>query len=676
MRALFVIPTTGGPVVIRRILRRDLPLSLVVADGDYRPLPVSEDYSRLVAADGPVAGVLGREAAGCFELRLDRAFESGRSWEFPVALAHAAHAAGWDLVDDPAQAERLVIATGALDRDLRLVPADYSLTLKAERMTDLVRAALGAGARVAAFIPGGDPGVELAQSRLRALLGTGDHLTPIVVTLGEALAALRLAPDPVSKTVAKRPAAIEPESKAVKRKIAAIVAADVYGYSRMMAEDEEGTLRRLNACRQVFDEFVSRSGGRIFNTAGDSVMCEFESAVEAVRCAVDIQEALRSRGSDIEASKRLLFRIGISIGDVVERNGDLLGDGVNVAARLESIAEPGGIVVSRSVHEAVSNKVSVMFQDLGAREVKNLAPVHAFAIASPAARVAAAEEAARTALAASKIAAPPPAPAPASPPKLARALPVPAMAAGVALLVAAGAGGWFMLAKPGASPAAPPAAVVAAAPPTAPRTEAPPAAPVQAAPVQAAVPAMPLPSPPAPAPVALPAAPPAAMMAAVPSPGAVPPPPPVAETPIAIEELRAAPGRACADLVFGGVQPARMPVALREDGSPVSSHPSGLCGLAIRVTPGGERVGFRLDPALVAAGIVSGTQPGPAAGELSVATVMFRQTGKLPPRHAIELVDHRVSPPATRRLVHDIGAGATAAPGLNRLAQPIGLPVR
>jgi class 3 adenylate cyclase len=250
--------------------------------------------------------------------------------------------------------------------------------------------------------------VELAQRGLRALLGTGDHLTPIVVTLGEALAALRLAPDPSSKTIAKRPPT-DPETAAVKRKIAAILAADVYGYSRMMAEDEEGVLRRLAACRAIFDEFVKKSGGRIFNTAGDSVMCEFESAVEAVRCAVDIQEALRTRAQDIEPAKRLLFRMGISIGDVVERNGDLLGDGVNVAARLESLAEPGGIVVSRSVHEAVANKVSVGFHDMGAREVKNLAPVHAFAITSPASRLAAAEEAARTALAASKTAAPPPA---------------------------------------------------------------------------------------------------------------------------------------------------------------------------------------------------------------------------------------------------------------------------
>lgn len=170
----------------------------------------------------------------------------------------------------------------------------------------------------------------------------------------------------------------------MKRKIAAILAADVASYSRLVAEDEEDTLRRLAAYREVFDDFVVRAGGRIFNTAGDSVMCEFASAVEAVRCAIDIQESLRTRNMAFQPSRRLQFRIGISIGDVVERDGDLLGDGVNIAARLESLAEPGGICVSRSVHEAVANKVAIAFRDIGAREVKNIPqPVHAFVVAWP-----------------------------------------------------------------------------------------------------------------------------------------------------------------------------------------------------------------------------------------------------------------------------------------------------
>ncbi|MDJ1159530.1 adenylate/guanylate cyclase domain-containing protein [Chelatococcus sp. SYSU_G07232] len=188
------------------------------------------------------------------------------------------------------------------------------------------------------------------------------------------------------------------EPMRLKRKIAAILAADVAGYSRLVAEDEEETLRRLAAYREVFDDFVRKAGGRIFNTAGDSVMCEFESAVEATRCAIDIQESLRTRNLAYPPNRRLTFRIGITIGDVVERNGDLLGDGVNIAARLEGLAEPGGICVSRSVHEAVANKISVPFRDIGEREVKNIPqPVHAFVVAWP--RAAAGKDGTRAAAA-------------------------------------------------------------------------------------------------------------------------------------------------------------------------------------------------------------------------------------------------------------------------------------
>ena len=167
----------------------------------------------------------------------------------------------------------------------------------------------------------------------------------------------------------------------MKRKIAAILAADIAEYTRLISEDEEETLTRLEAYRKVFDDFVVRAGGRIFNTAGDGVMCEFASAVEATRCAIDIQESLRTSNMAYPSSRQMHFRIGISIGDIVERNGDLLGDGVNIAARLQSLAEPGSICVSRNVHEPVMNKVSVPFRDLGNREVKNLPhPVHAFQI--------------------------------------------------------------------------------------------------------------------------------------------------------------------------------------------------------------------------------------------------------------------------------------------------------
>ena len=168
----------------------------------------------------------------------------------------------------------------------------------------------------------------------------------------------------------------------MKRKIAAIFAADIAGYSRLVAEDEEETLRRLASYRAVTDEFIVKAGGRIFNTAGDAVLAEFPSAVEAVRCAIDIQESLRTRNLAYPPSRQMHFRIGITIGDVVERDGDLLGDGVNIAARLEGLAEVGGICVSRAVHEQVANKLSVQFADIGAQEVKNIpTPVHAFMVA-------------------------------------------------------------------------------------------------------------------------------------------------------------------------------------------------------------------------------------------------------------------------------------------------------
>lgn len=175
----------------------------------------------------------------------------------------------------------------------------------------------------------------------------------------------------------------EPDTR-LKRKIAAILAADVSGYSRLIAQDEERTLHALAEARQIFDRFVRRGGGRIFNTAGDSVMCEFDSAVEAVRVALRIQEELGRFNEEFSGDRKLQFRIGITIGDVVERGDDLLGDGVNIAARLEGISPPGGICISRSVHEAVANKVQADFQDLGARPLKNIAqPVHAFIVAPP-----------------------------------------------------------------------------------------------------------------------------------------------------------------------------------------------------------------------------------------------------------------------------------------------------
>jgi adenylate cyclase len=168
----------------------------------------------------------------------------------------------------------------------------------------------------------------------------------------------------------------------MKRKIAAIMAADIAGYSKLVAEDEEETLRRLESYRAVFADFVSRFSGRIFNTAGDAILAEFPSAVDGVRCAIDVQESLRTRNLAYPASRQMSFRIGITIGDVVERDGDLLGDGVNIASRLSGLAQPGGLCVARTVYEQVANKLSVAFVDIGEQEVKNIpTPIHVYALA-------------------------------------------------------------------------------------------------------------------------------------------------------------------------------------------------------------------------------------------------------------------------------------------------------
>jgi adenylate cyclase len=171
------------------------------------------------------------------------------------------------------------------------------------------------------------------------------------------------------------------ENAGVTRKLAVILAADVAGYSRLMAADEEGTLATLNARRQVIDELIARHHGRIFTTAGDSVMAEFASAVEAVRCAAAIQQEIERRNADLPEARRMLFRVGVNLGDVMVGGDNLFGDGVNVAARLESVADPGGICISGAVYDQVRNKVDLGFDDLGERSLKNLGdPVRVFGV--------------------------------------------------------------------------------------------------------------------------------------------------------------------------------------------------------------------------------------------------------------------------------------------------------
>lgn len=165
------------------------------------------------------------------------------------------------------------------------------------------------------------------------------------------------------------------------RKLTVILASDIAGYSRLIAEDEEETLRRLAVYRGVFQDLVTHFRGRVFNTAGDSIMAEFPSAVDGLRCAIDVQESVRARNLAYPPSRHMSFRMGMTIGDVVERDGDLLGDGVNVAARLEALAQPGGICISKSMQEAVANKLSASYVDMGLHAVKNIPnPVHVYSV--------------------------------------------------------------------------------------------------------------------------------------------------------------------------------------------------------------------------------------------------------------------------------------------------------
>jgi class 3 adenylate cyclase len=168
----------------------------------------------------------------------------------------------------------------------------------------------------------------------------------------------------------------------LERKLATILSADVAAYSRLMAEDEENTLQTFRGHKVVFEKLVQLHRGRIFNTAGDAILAEFSSAVEAVRCATEIQAALRTRNDQLPEQRRVEFRIGVNLGDVMVQGADLLGDGVNVAARLQAAAEPGGVCISGSVYDQILNKLSLAFKPLGEVNYKNIPqPVRTFAIA-------------------------------------------------------------------------------------------------------------------------------------------------------------------------------------------------------------------------------------------------------------------------------------------------------
>lgn len=172
----------------------------------------------------------------------------------------------------------------------------------------------------------------------------------------------------------------------MERRLAAILAVDVVGYSRLVGKNEEAAIRRWNACRTTIDRLVTEHQGRIFGGAGDSVIAEFASPVEAVRCAVKIQQKVGASNADMSEDQRMLLRIGVNLGDVIVVGANLLGDGVNIAARLEGLAEPGGICVAGTVFEHVKGKVGLSFTDLGLRQIKNISePLRVYS-AVPAAR--------------------------------------------------------------------------------------------------------------------------------------------------------------------------------------------------------------------------------------------------------------------------------------------------
>ncbi len=166
----------------------------------------------------------------------------------------------------------------------------------------------------------------------------------------------------------------------VKRRLTTVLCADVHGYSRLMGADEAGTLGTLRRYRSTIAGLVERHDGRIVNTWGDAVIAEFASVVEAVQCAVEIQQEIFDQDLDPPRAHQMRFRIGINLGDVMVDGSDIFGDGVNIAARLQELAEPGGVVISASVYDQVHNKLSLGFDCLGQRQMKNVAPVVSYRV--------------------------------------------------------------------------------------------------------------------------------------------------------------------------------------------------------------------------------------------------------------------------------------------------------
>src|SRR5215472_4589521 len=177
------------------------------------------------------------------------------------------------------------------------------------------------------------------------------------------------------------------ETPTRKRKLAAILHADVAGFSRLMGEDETGTHRALGELRGAVDPLIAGHGGRIVGTAGDSLLADFGSVVDALNCAVEMQRASRAINDPRPPERRLELRIGVNLGDVIVDGDNIFGDGVNIAARLEALARPGTVCISQTVYDHVRNKLDLDYRSLGAHRVKNIAePVRAYAVGLPAAK--------------------------------------------------------------------------------------------------------------------------------------------------------------------------------------------------------------------------------------------------------------------------------------------------
>lgn len=168
-------------------------------------------------------------------------------------------------------------------------------------------------------------------------------------------------------------------SSDVQRKLTSILCCDVAGYSRMMGDNPEDTLHTLTEYREVFSKKIGAYQGRVVNTPGDAILAEFGSVLDTISCAVEIQQELAERNGKLPKNRRMDFRIGINLGDVLVKQGDIFGDGVNVAARLESLAKPGGICISGKTHQEVKNRLPLYYEFMGERKVKNIVePIEAY----------------------------------------------------------------------------------------------------------------------------------------------------------------------------------------------------------------------------------------------------------------------------------------------------------